>query len=85
VDELFVLANEFFLCHQVYERTHLGIDKFKTEHIRQEKDSLFFGVFSSRCGDIGLDPADLLNFTCVICRNVVKIGSCNDPIDKTQA
>ena len=84
MDESFVLASELFLCHQVYERTHLGIGKLKTEHIRQEKDSLFFRVFSSWCGDIGLDPTDLLKFTCVIRRNVVKISSCNGLIYKTQ-
>ena len=52
--------------HQVYmelRRTHLGINNLRTEHISQEKDGFVLRVVSSRCGNIRIDPADLLPFT----------------------
>ena len=45
------------------KRMHLGINNLRTEHISQEKDGFVLRVVSSRCGNIRIDPADLLPFT----------------------
>ena len=69
----FALDSKFFLPRlQGYRRTHLIIDKLRAERISQEQNRLVLRILSSGCGNIRIDPADLLPFTCcdTTCQNL---------------
>jgi hypothetical protein len=55
---------EYISVHSKRARsTYLIVDQLNTEGIREEQDSLIFGIVYGRCRDVALDAGDRFPFT----------------------